>query len=62
MLSTFSLPAPLHPCTCPHLVTDTGSEEGGREAAEEEPSEGGRLAKAGRRYLHQGVTITTKSP
>jgi hypothetical protein len=33
------------------LVTDTGSEEGGREAALELPSDWGVEAKAGRIYL-----------
>ena len=37
------------------LVTDTGSEEGGREAALELPSDWGVEAKAGRMYL---ITIT----
>ena len=41
--------------TVTNLVTDTGSEEGGREAALELPSDWGVEAKAGRMYL---LTIT----
>ena len=41
--------------TVTNLVTDTGSEEGGREAALELPSDWGVEAKAGRMYL---ITIT----
>ena len=37
--------------TVTNLVTDTGSEEGGREAALELPSDWGVEAKAGRMYL-----------
>ena len=37
--------------TMTYLVTDTGSEEGGREAALELPSDWGVDAKAGRIYL-----------
>ena len=37
--------------TMTDLVTDTGSEEGGREAALELPSDWGVEAKAGRMYL-----------
>ena len=37
--------------TMTNLVTDTGSEDGGREAALELPSDWGVEAKAGRMYL-----------
>ena len=47
--------------TMTNLVTDTGSEDGGREAALELPSDWGVEAKAGRMYLLK-VAIQNVSP
>ena len=43
--------------TMTDLVTDTGSEEGGREAALELPSDWGVDAKAGRIYLLKNTIL-----